>query len=228
MPDEEYIKNFPAVPSLPGMSDRQADQMIAAFTGTHNQSAASDTMADLNAIADRLREAKEKKAVDPDHYAKDNNQWYVGDFIWSQELDFYDGNVVKYIARAGKKFETSALVDLKKALNYLNRKVYLLKQYNELMAGQTNCRKNTADFKIMDRQHLDEIQKFVEKQQFNRYLAFTVKYICMAGQSSLGAKSTVLDDLERAAVFLSNYINSIEANEMFNQQMVKENSDDSR
>jgi len=38
-------------------------------------------------------------------------------------LDFYLGNVLKYVARAGKKDKTSELEDLLKAKHYLEMKI---------------------------------------------------------------------------------------------------------
>jgi len=42
-------------------------------------------------------------------------------------LDFYLGNVLKYIARAGKKESASELEDLKKAKHYIDMKIEKLK-----------------------------------------------------------------------------------------------------
>ena len=43
--------------------------------------------------------------------------------IYEWGLDFYLGNVLKYIARAGKKSNTSELEDLEKAKHYLEMKI---------------------------------------------------------------------------------------------------------
>lgn len=45
------------------------------------------------------------------------------DFIEAKQLDFNLGNVVKYIARAGKKAGSDYLQDLKKARSYLERAI---------------------------------------------------------------------------------------------------------
>jgi hypothetical protein len=42
---------------------------------------------------------------------------------WDLDKDAYLFNVVKYVARAGKKDTNKELQDLKKALWYLNRKI---------------------------------------------------------------------------------------------------------
>jgi hypothetical protein len=48
------------------------------------------------------------------------------DFIESQGFDFFLGNAVKYISRAGKKPGESAKDDLEKAIVYLNKKLSTL------------------------------------------------------------------------------------------------------
>ena len=54
------------------------------------------------------------------HY--ENNKGYdVIDFIKDYSLNFNRGNVVKYLARAGKK--DNELQDLRKALDYLQREI---------------------------------------------------------------------------------------------------------
>ena len=57
----------------------------------------------------------------PSHYTAGGIE--VIDFIEAYDLEsnFYLGNTVKYIARAGKKSPDTYLEDLKKAAWYLNR-----------------------------------------------------------------------------------------------------------
>ena len=50
------------------------------------------------------------------------------DFIIAKKLDFFLGNVCKYISRAGKKDATKELEDLKKARFYLDRKIRILEE----------------------------------------------------------------------------------------------------
>lgn len=58
----------------------------------------------------------------PDHY--DNEKGFdVIDFCKAYDLNFNLGNVVKYIARAGKKEGETKGSDLMKALDYLNREI---------------------------------------------------------------------------------------------------------
>jgi hypothetical protein len=56
----------------------------------------------------------------PKHY-DNGNKYDVIDFCKDYNLNFNRGNVVKYIARAGKKEDE--LKDLKKALDYINREI---------------------------------------------------------------------------------------------------------
>lgn len=57
----------------------------------------------------------------PDHYQQGKIQ--VWDFIEDQDLDFFLGNVVKYICRAGAKPHESELDDLLKAKIYLDKRI---------------------------------------------------------------------------------------------------------
>jgi len=62
----------------------------------------------------------------PSHYQRGKIQ--VWDFIADQELDFFTGNVVKYVCRAGHKDQEGELDDLKKAKVYIDKKIAL---YND-------------------------------------------------------------------------------------------------
>ena len=57
----------------------------------------------------------------PPHYA--DGKIEVIDFIEDKKLNFNLGNVVKYVARAGKKDKSKELEDLQKALWYLQREI---------------------------------------------------------------------------------------------------------
>ena len=62
--------------------------------------------------------------TDPPHYQKGKIQ--VWDFIADQNLDFFKGNVVKYVCRAGSKSGESELDDLMKAKVYVEKAIELL------------------------------------------------------------------------------------------------------
>jgi hypothetical protein len=68
----------------------------------------------------------EKEMVNhPNHYGGESNVYEVIKVCeaWGLEYDAYLFNVVKYVARAGKKDKEKELEDLKKAMFYLNRKI---------------------------------------------------------------------------------------------------------
>ena len=54
----------------------------------------------------------------PEHYTF--SEYEPKDVIWAWHLDFYLGNVVKYIARAGRKKDSSMIDDLRKARQYID------------------------------------------------------------------------------------------------------------
>lgn len=65
----------------------------------------------------------------PSHYGGVENPYEVIKVCeaWGLENDAYLFNVVKYVARAGKKDPNKLLEDLEKAQFYLNRKIQNLK-----------------------------------------------------------------------------------------------------
>lgn len=65
----------------------------------------------------------------PSHYTSGNIE--VIDFIEDKKLGFCLGNVVKYVARAGKKDPSKEIEDLKKAEWYLKRRIKELEEMSE-------------------------------------------------------------------------------------------------
>lgn len=65
----------------------------------------------------------------PKHYNQGKVE--VCEFIEDKELGYHLGNVVKYVARAGKKDPSKECEDLMKAKWYLDRKIELLKAQQE-------------------------------------------------------------------------------------------------
>ena len=57
----------------------------------------------------------------PDYYRTGKIE--VADFIADKNFNFFLGNVVKYVSRAGKKEGNSKIQDLRKALWYLNKEI---------------------------------------------------------------------------------------------------------
>jgi hypothetical protein len=67
-------------------------------------------------------------ATRPNHYGGKDSTYEVFNVLeaWKLDKDFYLGNVLKYLARAGKKSKTTEKEDLQKALVYLQRRIDLL------------------------------------------------------------------------------------------------------
>ena len=60
----------------------------------------------------------------PDHYIRGVIE--VWDFIADQQLDYFTGNVVKYVCRAGYKPHEEEIDDLLKAKAYIEKKISLV------------------------------------------------------------------------------------------------------
>lgn len=73
----------------------------------------------------------QKRVVDldkgprPSYYGGADNPYEVFEVLeaWGLDKDFYLGNVIKYIARAGKKNKLTEKEDLQKALVYLQKRI---------------------------------------------------------------------------------------------------------
>jgi len=61
----------------------------------------------------------------PDYYGGKDNTYEVFQVLeaWGLDKDFYLGNVIKYVARAGKKNKSTEKEDLQKALVYLQKRI---------------------------------------------------------------------------------------------------------
>ena len=66
----------------------------------------------------------------PSHYQKGTIQ--VWDFIADQNLDYFQGNVIKYVCRAGTKDGESDIDDLLKAKAYIEKKLEII--YNNTVS----------------------------------------------------------------------------------------------
>ena len=64
----------------------------------------------------------------PDYYGGPSAPYEVFKVLeaWNIDKDFYLGNVIKYVARAGKKDSSKTKEDLEKALVYLQRRISTL------------------------------------------------------------------------------------------------------
>ena len=68
---------------------------------------------------------KQEDPTRPSHYGGDGNVYEVFNVLeaWGLDKDFYLGNVIKYVARAGKKNKSKEKEDLQKALVYLQKRI---------------------------------------------------------------------------------------------------------
>jgi len=90
--------------------------------------------ADKDLLCDKYNEEKTARTmpfenpIRPSHYGGDGNVYEVFNVLeaWGLDKDFYLGNVVKYVARAGKKNKSKEKEDLEKALVYLQKRIDLL------------------------------------------------------------------------------------------------------
>lgn len=64
----------------------------------------------------------------PSHYT--DGKIEVADYIADKHFDFFLGNAIKYISRAGKKDPSKHVEDLEKAIWYINYEIKLLKGEN--------------------------------------------------------------------------------------------------
>ena len=67
---------------------------------------------------------KKERVHHPTHYNKGIEMW---DYSYSHNLDFFEGNIVKYVTRKKKK---NGIEDLKKAKSYLDKLIELNESNN--------------------------------------------------------------------------------------------------
>ncbi len=94
----------------------------------------------------------------PEHYGGSENPYEVIKVIRALGLNFSLGNVLKYIARAGKKDESKLLQDLEKAAWYLNDEIETIKKTqivkkDELIVVEPNDKYN----QIIEKYNYDKL-----------------------------------------------------------------------
>ena len=77
-------------------------------------------------LDEKLDAVLDDPVLHPSHYTDGGIETL--DFIVAKKLDFFLGQVCKYISRAGKKDPAKELEDLKKAQFYLNRKIEMMER----------------------------------------------------------------------------------------------------
>ena len=59
------------------------------------------------------------RVKNPKHYTEGIETW---DYIYSKDMTFFEGNIIKYVSRWRKK---NGIEDLKKAKQYLDKLIHL-------------------------------------------------------------------------------------------------------
>ncbi len=83
-------------------------------------------------------------AESPTHYTRGSIE--VWDFIRDQGLNYFRGNAIKYICRAGFKSPHTEIEDLKKAIHYLENELH----NTTLHLEQSERSSNTIPFSVWD------------------------------------------------------------------------------
>lgn len=80
---------------------------------------------DIHQWTNNTSPTEQPSALRPEHYGGANSTYEVFKVLeaWELDKDFYLGNVIKYVARAGKKDSSKTKEDLQKALVYLQRRI---------------------------------------------------------------------------------------------------------
>lgn len=76
----------------------------------------------------RKYEREEKIKMDvfnPNYYKKEIETW---DYIACHNLNYFRGNAIKYITRAGKKDKSKEVEDLMKAIYYIEKEINLIQE----------------------------------------------------------------------------------------------------
>ena len=89
-------------------------------------------------------------AESPIHYTRGSIE--VWDFIRDQGLNYFRGNAIKYICRAGFKSPQTEIEDLKKAIHYLENEL----QHTTLHLEQSERSSNTIPFSLWDPEQFGE------------------------------------------------------------------------
>ena len=89
-------------------------------------------------------------AESPQHYTRGSIE--VWDFIRDQGLNYFRGNAIKYICRAGFKSIHTEVEDLKKAIHYLENELH----HTTLHLEQSERSSNTVPFSVWDSEQLGE------------------------------------------------------------------------
>lgn len=91
-----------------------------------------------------MSEREQDMITSPPHYTR--GQIEVWDFIADQKLDYFTGNIVKYLLRAGHK--GPKMEDLKKARAYLNKLIQMEAISESEATMEATAGATTRDFDV--------------------------------------------------------------------------------
>ena len=131
--DYWFVLNGFATPTLrAGAKPKQTEQIAlndedvrAIAEGIDNPNPPSENLKDAKVKYQNFKDNEPDPVNHPSHYTDGGIETI--DFIEAKQLDYYTGNAVKYISRAGKKDPSKEVQDLEKAVWYLKRKIERLK-----------------------------------------------------------------------------------------------------
>ena len=84
-------------------------------------------------------------ANSPSHYTRGDIE--VWDFVRDQGLNYFRGNAIKYVCRAGFKSVGTEIEDLKKAIHYLENELHAL-QTRESERSSTTISYSLWDYEL--------------------------------------------------------------------------------
>jgi hypothetical protein len=79
----------------------------------------------------------------PSYYA--DGKIEVIEFIEDKNFGYCLGNAVKYISRSGKKSKETEILDLQKAIWYINRRIQELSEQQKIVNNETDKFENEED-----------------------------------------------------------------------------------
>ena len=85
----------------------------------------------------------------PTHYTRGNIE--VWDFIRDQGLNYFRGNAIKYICRAGYKSPATEIEDIKKAIHYLENELQ-----HALHEPEPSGPSNTVSFRLRNSELMEQ------------------------------------------------------------------------
>lgn len=108
---------------------KKCDGCLLSFQKENVRGCLLRTLSDCEHKSDIPDYANSHPINHPAHYTDGNIE--VWDFIADKKLNFFSGNVIKYVCRAGKKDPDKRIKDLKKARAYIDKQIELWESESE-------------------------------------------------------------------------------------------------